>query len=143
MSVSDSYRSFVLEQIARAAPRIRGKNMFGGVGVYSGDHFFALIDNDTTFFKVDDSNRGDFTAARMKAWSPFGDGKEMTGYYELPADLLEDPDAMRPWVEKAIAAAARKKSAKSSKTAKTRGKPKRAKKPPKTAAKAKSKPRKR
>jgi DNA transformation protein len=112
MPVSDSYRAFVLEQIARAAPRIRGKSMFGGVGVYSGDHFFALIDNDTLFFKVDDANRGDFVAARMKAWSPFGDGKEMTGYYELPAELLEDPDAMRPWVEKAIAVAARKKSAK-------------------------------
>lgn len=134
MAVSDSYRTFVLEQIARAAPRIRGKSMFGGVGVYSGDHFFALIDNDTLFFKVDDSNRGDFVAARMKAWSPFGDGKEMTGYYELPAELLEDPDAMQPWVEKAIAVATRKKSAKPVKKTK---KAKTAKKTPK------SKPRKR
>lgn len=126
MPVSESYRSFVLEQLARAAPRIRGKSMFGGVGVYSGDHFFALIDNDTLFFKVDDSNRGDFVAARMKPWSPFESGKAATGYYELPADLLEDPDAMKPWVEKAIAVAARKK----------------AKKPKKAAKKAKPKPRK-
>lgn len=118
MSVSDSYRSFVLEQIARAAPRIRDKSMFGGVGVYAGDHFFALIDNDTLFFKVDDTNRDDFIAARMKPWSPFEGGKPMTGYYELPADLLEDPDAMRPWVEKAIAVAARKKSAKPAKKVK-------------------------
>ena len=109
MPVSDSYRTFVIEQIARVAPRIRGKSMFGGVGVYSGEHFFALIDDDTLFFKVDDTNRADFIAARMKPWSPFEDGKAMTGYYELPADLLEDPDAMQPWVEKAIAVAARKK----------------------------------
>jgi DNA transformation protein len=112
MSVSESYRTFVLEQIARAAPRIRGKSMFGGVGLYSGDHFFALIDNDALFFKVDDTNRPDFIAARMKPWSPFEDGKEATGYYELPADLLEDPDAMKPWVEKAIAVATRKKASK-------------------------------
>ena len=134
MSVSDSYRSFVLEQLGRAAARIRGKSMFGGVGVYSGDHFFALIDNDALFFKVDDTNRADFIAARMKPWSPFETGKPMTGYYELPADLLEDPDAMRPWVEKAIAVAARKKSAKPAK----RGKPAKRAKPAK-----KAKPRKR
>jgi TfoX/Sxy family transcriptional regulator of competence genes len=30
------------------------------------------------------------------------------GYYEVPADLLDDPDALRPWAERAIAAAARK-----------------------------------
>ncbi len=120
MPVSDSYRSFVLEQIARVAPRIRGKSMFGGVGLYSGEHFFALIDNDTLFFKVDDTNRADFIAARMKAWSPFEDGKESSGYYELPAELLEDPDAMKPWVEKAIAIAARKKVKKAAKKAKSK-----------------------
>jgi DNA transformation protein len=112
MSVSDSYRAFVLEQLGRVTPRLRSKSMFGGVGVYSGDHFFALVDNDTLFFKVDDSNRHDFIAARMKAWSPFEDGKEMKGYYELPAELLEDPDELRPWVEKAVAVAAKKKKKK-------------------------------
>jgi DNA transformation protein len=125
MSVSDSYRTFVLEQIARAAPRVRGKSMFGGVGVYSGDHFFALIDNDALFFKVDDTNRPDFVAARMKPWSPFESGKAATGYYELPADLLEDPDAMRPWVEKAIAVAARKKAKKPAKNPEQAKKPRR------------------
>jgi DNA transformation protein len=120
MPVSDSYRTFVLEQLGRVVSRIRSKSMFGGVGVYSGEHFFALVDNDTLFFKVDDTNRHDFIAARMKAWSPFDDGKEMRGYYELPAELLEDPDELRPWVEKAVAVAMQKKK----KKAKTRAKPK-------------------
>ena len=30
-------------------------------------------------------------------------------YYEVPADLLDDPEALRPWAEKAIAVAGRKK----------------------------------
>jgi TfoX/Sxy family transcriptional regulator of competence genes len=30
-------------------------------------------------------------------------------YYELPADILEDAEAIRPWVEKAIAVAAAKR----------------------------------
>jgi len=136
MSVSDSYRTFVLEQIARVAPRIRGKSMFGGVGLYSGDHFFALIDDDALFFKVDDTTRPDFIAARMKPWSPFEDGKEATGYYELPAELLEDPDAMKPWVEKAIAVAARKKASKPAKEKKALKPAKKTAKPKKSKSQA-------
>jgi DNA transformation protein len=136
MSVSESYRIFVLEQIARVAPRVRGKSMFGGVGVYSGEHFFALIDNDALFFKVDDTNRPDFTAARMKPWSPFESGKAATGYYELPADLLEDPDAMKPWVEKAIAVAARKKASKPAKEKKALKPAKKTAKPKKSKSQA-------
>ena len=112
MSVSDSYRTFVLEQLGRVTQRIRSKSMFGGVGVYSGDHFFALIDNDMLFFKVDDSNRDDFTAKRMKAWAPFEDGKESKGYYQLPEELLDDPDELRSLGRESVAVAARKKKRK-------------------------------
>jgi TfoX/Sxy family transcriptional regulator of competence genes len=30
-------------------------------------------------------------------------------YYQAPEDLLEDPEALRPWAEKALAAARKKK----------------------------------
>jgi TfoX/Sxy family transcriptional regulator of competence genes len=30
-------------------------------------------------------------------------------YYQVPHELIEDPEALRPWVEKAVAVAARKK----------------------------------
>jgi TfoX/Sxy family transcriptional regulator of competence genes len=33
-------------------------------------------------------------------------------YYELPAELLEDADQLRPWVEKAIEVARRKRKKK-------------------------------
>jgi DNA transformation protein len=123
MPVSESYRTFVLEQIGRVIPRVRGKSMFGGVGVYSGEHFFALIDDDVLFFKVDDSTRHEFIAAGMRAWSPFGDDREMAGYYQLPAELLEEPDELRGWVEKAVRVAATKKKSKAKAKAKTRAKP--------------------
>ncbi len=86
--------------------------MFGGVGIYSGDLFFALIDNDTLYFKVDDSNRPDFTSRKMEPFRPYGEDGETMSYYEVPADLLEDPDTLRAWAEKAIAVAARKKTKK-------------------------------
>lgn len=110
MAVSESYQAFVLEQLGRATERVRARRMFGGVGVYAGDLFVALIDDDELFLKVDDTNRPDFEARGMPPFRPFGEGGEVMQYYQLPGELLEDPDALRPWIEKALLVASRKKT---------------------------------
>ena len=112
MTVSASFRTFIVDQLGRVVPQIRARTMFGGVGIYAGDLFFALIDNDTLYFKVDNSNRPDFTARKMEPFRPYGEDGETMGYYEVPTDLLEDPETLRPWAEKAIAVAGRKKKGK-------------------------------
>jgi DNA transformation protein len=105
MPVSSSYRIFVMDQLGRVVPGARARAMFGGVGIYAGDIFFALIADDTLYFKVDESTRADFTRRGMDPFRPYGpDGEEM-GYYQVPGELIEDPDELRPWVEKAIAVA--------------------------------------
>lgn len=109
MAVSDSYRTWVLEQLGRVASGIRGRSMFGGLGIYSGAYFFALVDDDVLYFKVDDVNRPDFEARGMGPFQPFGEGGEVMQYYRVPEDLLDDPDALRPWADKAIEVARRKK----------------------------------
>jgi DNA transformation protein and related proteins len=109
MAVSASFRTFILDQLSRVVSKIRARAMFGGVGIYAGDLFFALVADDTLYFKVDDSNRPDFEQRRMKAFQPYGEGSETMQYYQVPADLLDDPDALRPWAEKSIAVAAKKK----------------------------------
>jgi DNA transformation protein len=110
MSVSPSFRRFVLEQLARTATSVRDRVMFGGVGIYSGELFFALIDDDTVYFKVDDTNRPDFEARGMGPFRPMGPDGETMQYYALPDDLLEDPEALRLWVDRALAVARRKKA---------------------------------
>lgn len=112
MAVTPEYREFVLEQLGRVAPAVTSRAMFGGVGVYSGGLFFALLDDDTLYLKVDDGNRGDFEAAGTGPFRPFGDDRDVMQYYELPAELLEDADQLRPWVEKAIDVARRKRKKK-------------------------------
>jgi DNA transformation protein len=109
MSVSESYRTFLLDQLGRAADRIRMKSMFGGAGVYAGEFFFAIVDDDVLYLKVDDTNRPDFEARGMGPFRPFGEGGEVMQYYQLPEELLEDPDELKPWLEKAIGVAERKK----------------------------------
>jgi DNA transformation protein len=113
MSVSPTFRSFVLEQLSRAATGVRGRAMFGGVGIYSGELFFALIADDTVYLKVDETNRPDFEARGMGPFRPMGPEGEVMQYYALPEDLLEDPEALQAWVEGALAVARRKKAGRS------------------------------
>ena len=109
MPVSPSFRTFILEQLGRSVRGIRARNMFGGVGIYGGEFFFALIDDDTLYFKVDESNRPDFEARGMNPFQPYGPDGEKMQYYRVPEDLLEDSDVLGQWAEKAIIVARRAK----------------------------------
>lgn len=110
MSVGPTFRSYVLEQLGRVAPDIRDRSMFGGVGIYSGDLFFALIDEDTVYFKVDDSNRALFEEQGMGPFEPYGPGGGSMQYYEVPEDVLEDAEVLQAWVDAALAVARSKSS---------------------------------
>jgi DNA transformation protein and related proteins len=110
MAVRSSFQILVLDQLSRAIPGIRARSMFGGVGIYSGQLFFARIADDTLYFKVDESTRPDFEARGMGPFRPFGDEGGTMKYYQLPEDLLEDPEALRPWAEKAVEIARQSKA---------------------------------
>jgi DNA transformation protein len=87
--------------------------MFGGVGIYAAELFFALLDDDTLYFKVDDATRPRFEDRGMMPFRPYGEDGEVMQYYEVPADVLEDPEALGAWVELAIAVARRAKGGRS------------------------------
>jgi DNA transformation protein len=99
----------VLEQLRRIVADVRARSMFGGVGVYAGERFFALMDDDTLYLKVDDATRGRFEARGMGPFRPGGESGEVMHYYEVPGDVLEDVDLLAPWIEEAVAVAARAK----------------------------------
>lgn len=115
MAFSKGYRDFVIEQLGRIAP-VQSKNMFGGVGLYAEGLFFALIAEDRLYFKVDDTTRPDFEQLGREPFRPFGEDSAM-GYYELPADVLEDVEKLRVWMGKAVGVAANARSGKSRKPA--------------------------
>ena len=114
MAVSAGYQTFVLDQLRRVLPGVRAKRMFGGVGLYTDELFFALIDDDALYLKVDDETRPDFEGRGLRPFQPFGEGSAPMQYYQLPEDLLEDPEALRPWAEGAVAVARRAKQKKGS-----------------------------
>lgn len=108
MAVSVSFRTFVLEQLGQVRP-VTSRPMFGGLCFFAEGRAFALASRDVLYFKVDDSNRPDFEAQGMGPFLPFGDPEKPMQYYELPAEILEDPDELAPWMAKAIAVAAKAK----------------------------------
>jgi DNA transformation protein and related proteins len=108
VAVTPSFQALVVDQLSRVVDQVRAQRMFGGVGIYSGACFFALIAEDTLYFKVDDTNRADFEARQMEPFQPYGPEGEVMQYYQVPDELLEDVEALRPWALKALAVAARK-----------------------------------
>ena len=76
--------------------------MFGGLGIWSGSYFFALIDDDILYFKVDDTNRPEFEARGMKPFCPYGDPKMSMNYYCVPGEVFDDADMLREWALRAV-----------------------------------------
>ena len=60
MTVGAAFLQYVLEQLERLGA-VSSRRMFGAVGLYRDDVFFAIIDDDTLYFKVDDSTRAAIT----------------------------------------------------------------------------------
>ena len=117
MPVSDEFLSFVTEQFSELGS-IRTRRMFGGVGIYFGDKFFALLDNDTLYLKVNAENEPAFKQANMRAFEPWPG--HVMAYWTVPGDVLEDKTALAKWSQGALKAAGKGDKRPASKT---RGKP--------------------
>lgn len=103
----------VIETMGRFGP-VETKPMFGGWGLYHEGVFFALVFDDTLYFKTDAENRTDFDARDLE---PFvfhqKDGDTITtSYCRAPEEALETLDAMADWARKGYAAALRAASKK-------------------------------
>ncbi len=113
MPVSSNFLEFVLDQL-RNVGTVRSRRMFGGIGLYCDELFFALIADDVVYFKVDDANRMDYTARGMDAFRPFPDDPNTVSmnYFRVPGEVLEDIDTLPIWARKSLAAAAAAATAK-------------------------------
>jgi len=116
MAVSSDYLVYVVEQFAAFA-KVTTRRMFGAVGLYGDGLFFAIVDDDTLYLKVDDSNRGDFVARGYAAFRPYKDDPTLSmNYFQLPEDILEDADELKVWTRKSLAVAASASAAKAQRT---------------------------
>lgn len=110
MTVSDDYITYVLDQLGGCGS-LRVKRMFGGAGIYCGELFFAILNDDELYLKVDDQGRGDYERLGLKPFTYTNkNGRRATmSYYPVPADVLEDAEQLNAWAGKALDAARRSK----------------------------------
>lgn len=96
----DSFKEFVQDQLQKMEG-IRCRRMFGGFGVYQDEIFFGIISHGQLFFKTDASTREQYLS---KGMAPFRPSEKMIlkTYYEVPADILDDPDLLADWAKQAI-----------------------------------------
>jgi DNA transformation protein len=92
--------------------------MFGGAGLYLDGVFFGLVAEDAFYLKVDESNKADYIAAGTGQFKPFGRDSYEMSYYEVPGDVLEEPDLLKEWAMMALSVAKRKKVVKRKNAAK-------------------------
>ena len=105
MSVQSQYLAYVLEQLAGMGG-VSSRRMFGGVGLYRGELFFGLIDDDTLFLKTDASNSAEYEARRMPRFMPpVNRPMGPMGYHQVPAEVIEDAEMLVSWALKSVGVA--------------------------------------
>ena len=108
---SREFLQYVLNDLLAGIEGITARPMFGGYNLYKDGVIFALIiRGNKLYFKADKQNRGDFEKFGSKQFIyqyPNSDMKIAMSYWELPADIMEDKEAIREWVEKSYRASLR------------------------------------
>jgi DNA transformation protein len=114
MANSHDFLAYITELMRDGGVPTTSRRMFGGHGLYADGVFFAIVDDDVLYLKVDERIRAEFDALGC---TPFeyatkdGVGHAMS-YLRAPDEALERPDAMGRWAKLSLGAALRKAAAK-------------------------------
>ena len=108
MSVSDEFIEYILDQLS-LWQHVTARKMFGGAGLYRDGKMFGLVADDVAYLKVDDSNRKEFVEAGSSPFKPYPDKPTTMSYFEVPPDILDDPEKLVEWAERSLAIQKRKK----------------------------------
>jgi DNA transformation protein len=101
MSQDSSFKDFVLDQL-RDLDHLECRAMFGGYGLYRDETFFGIMHGGRLYFRTDPSSRRTYTELGMGPFRPNA-RQTLKSYYEVPADLVEEPQRFVAWAEAAVA----------------------------------------
>lgn len=90
---------------------VRARRMFGGWGVYLDGVMFALIADDTLYFRTDERTRPAYEAEGLPPFTPFPDKPIRMPYHRAPDSALDDESDMLAWARPAFDAALRARAA--------------------------------
>lgn len=110
LSASAEYTEYVLELLEPIGP-VRMGRFFGGVGITYNSVQFAMIMGNSLYFAVDEDSRKKYEQAGMRPFSYMTKkGRvQVRKYFELPEDVLTDPEQLRQWAKESIHVAGKTK----------------------------------
>ena len=111
MAVTAAFNAFVRELLAGLG-EVRTRRMVGGLGLYQGELFFGLADDEAVYIKADAANEGAFVEAGCPLFTyPGKDGEPLTmRYRRLPDAAMDDADEAARWGRLGLEAAVRAKA---------------------------------
>lgn len=114
MAKRSEFVEHVVETLRAFGP-VEARSMFGGWGLYHRGLFFALVAEDTLYFKVDGGNLAEFERAGLEPFTYAGykDRVLVMSYRRAPEEALESPEVMARWARSGYGAALRSAAEKS------------------------------
>ena len=97
-SAKEEYANYIVDKLSSLGD-VWSRAMFGGYGIFHEGLMFALVSDDTLYFKVDDSNREMYVKAGSTKF-PHG-----ISYWEVPEEVFEDAARLHEWADISIAIA--------------------------------------
>lgn len=104
MNLSHAYLDRVIANLSRVA-EVSYRRIFNGVGIYHRGVQFALIINDKLYFRADHDSRPLYLQRGMSAFQPRVAVQVESSFFQLPDDILSQPDELRYWIRIAVEAA--------------------------------------
>lgn len=99
----DAFVTFVLDQLEDLG-RVAARRMFGAHGLYADAVFFGIVHDGSVYLKTSEATRRSYVEAGMEPFRP-SERQTLRTYYRVPAEVLEDPDALVEWARAAVAVA--------------------------------------
>ena len=113
MTPSAEYTEYVLEHL-KPIGTVRTGRFFGGIGISRDLVQFAMIMGNSLYFVVDEAARKKYEQAGMQSFSYMTKkGRvQVRKYFEVPEDVLTDPEQLRLWANESICIANKTKPGK-------------------------------
>jgi len=106
MSLDKARAQEIADQLETLAP-VAVTRFFSGAGLTRNGIQFAFVIRGTLYFRTDAESRQAYEAQGAAPFSYAGRTREVTiqAYYEAPVDVLDEPDELNRWAERAYEAA--------------------------------------
>lgn len=95
----------LVEHLGLLGP-VSQRPLMGGAGLYLNGNHFGMLQGQRLFFRADAATQLDYRRRGMAAYDP-NPRQPFGSFFEVPEDVLDDPDELLAWARMALAATPR------------------------------------